>query len=279
MTLAPWLVAATFYFGSPLPNSVVAKAGQGASVGAALTNLTGFFTDTAVFTGLSVCVIAGLVAGVARRVRLEVWPVWGVVYTVAFTVTGAFSDFPWYYTPLLPLFFALAALGLDEAGRLAGRLSGFERRWTRQAGGIATAALVAAVIAGSLPAVIRHRGTLKHWAGGREDLYRRVAQEIRGAGGATGLMAASEIGALGYVHQGPILDLVGLVSPDAIGRSDRENIERTRPAWIVSYDTHLDRHLIETPWFTHRYEPRWRYVVSPDRALVAFARIDTRAVD
>jgi hypothetical protein len=171
ITLLPWLAFATWYFGNPLPTSILAKTAQAESASAALAALGGFFTDSVTFTSLTIFALAGLATGVATRVPLGTWVLWGVVYAGVFTATRHRRSVPW-----------------------------------------------------------------------------------------------------GYFHRGPVLDLVGLVSPEAIGRSDQDNIARARPDWIVTYDTHIDPDLLGTEGFRARYQTRWTYPVADNRSLLVFER-------
>jgi hypothetical protein len=87
-------------------------------------------------------------------------------------------------------------------------------------------------------------------------------------------VAATEIGALGYHYPGRILDLVGLVSPEAISRPAWDVLAERRPRWLVTYDTHFDQRLAASGAFTDAYATRSLLPVGPARQLAVYERRD-----
>ena len=85
-------------------------------------------------------------------------------------------------------------------------------------------------------------------------------------------LGATEIGALGYYYRGPVLDFVGLVSPEVTKRPLSDVLDAVRPCWIVWYDTHLDATLTTAPSFAHNYTIAFRRRVGPERELLVFRR-------
>ncbi len=132
--------------------------------------------------------------------------------------------------------------------------------------------LAAASLAFLLPRLAGDRDAARAQRREREDLYREVALSIPRNPPPLPLLAASEIGVLGYYYPGPILDLVGLVSPQAVGRTDRDKIAAARPAWIVSYDSHLDPALLGSPELARDYELVRSEIISPRRRLLVLRR-------
>ena len=100
----------------------------------------------------------------------------------------------------------------------------------------------------------------------REDLYRDAAEHLRPQLKSGDVVAAPEIGALGYYCDCRILDTVGLVSPEALKyyplptsmysvnyAVPPDLIRDTAPAYVVSLDVFVDRSLISAPWFPQQY--------------------------
>lgn len=133
--LAPWLVFTTLYYGSPIPNTIGAKAA--AAKPELATGWDFLWRDLAPFTtntfivdtplptralqlfALVVAVLA--VAGIARSVRHPGW--WpACVFAIAFAVyklvliPAGYSG--WYVPPWAAMVIVLAAVGLDAAARV-----------------------------------------------------------------------------------------------------------------------------------------------------------------
>jgi hypothetical protein len=78
-----------------------------------------------------------------------------------------------------------------------------------------------------------------------EVLYRQVALDVKEELAATGgRLAAGDIGALGWYTEAPILDLVGLVSPQAT-----EYYPLPDEAYVINYAVSTDYVLAERPEF------------------------------
>jgi hypothetical protein len=274
LVVAPWLVYAWHAFGSPVPQSVRAKAAvHGGDWRSSLANWLSFFGGTSSHRALSLCALAGLALAARGRAWLWLWAFWTAVVSALFIAGGAFNYEVWYYAPLLPPYLALAACGLGgvlaAAGRAALRLP---LPHPRLLGATALALLAAAGLGVLLPRLAADRAAALAQSREREDLYRDAALSLPRGAAPLPLLAASEIGVLGYYYPGPILDLVGLVSPQAVGHSDRDKIAAARPAWIVSYDSHLDPALLRSPELAREYELVRSVTISPRRRLLVLRR-------
>lgn len=236
LTGLPWALFATWYFGSPIPNSVAAKTASyrldplSAFVGLIQHYSTPFFESAwlgvgwqllGLFVYFFLCLLGA--ALVARR-EPRAWPI--VVYPwLYFAVFAAANPllFRWYLAPPLPFYFLLIFTGLAQLG---GSLAALAARWRRRplapAWGSATVGLAgAALLATSLAA-----WTLRPDHGPQRpapqmawhaleliytDIGRRLAPQVTPH---TTVIAAGDIGALGYYSNARILDTVGLISPE-----------------------------------------------------------------
>jgi hypothetical protein len=236
-TLAPWVVFATLYFGSPLPHSIAAKSlAYRLPPGSALVRLlqhfaTPFF-EYLVFPN-SIVLIAcltvylalyttGGLAAIRRDAR--VWPVvlYPLLYSAAFAIANPLI-FRWYLAPPLPFYFLFVLLGLAQ---LAEAL-----KPTRGSGPVACAASLMSrlmlptaclgFLALSLNAWSLRPDHGPKWPAPEmawhqiELLYTRVGQELAPHVTAQTVIAAGDVGALGYYSNARILDTVGLMSPEA----------------------------------------------------------------
>jgi hypothetical protein len=261
LTVLPWAIFALSYFDTLIPSSIAAKAQTRLSAGESLGAFQARF-----WSGIYLLITPAAVAGaaaLATRARPVFLPIalWWIAYSVIFILAGAFGPYPWYFVPLLPIYLACAASAVEYAARMIFRAPLLER--------LAPLAIVpAALLLGSrLPPL---RATLDQWFSGREYLYRYVAERVLDDRGCT--LGATEIGALGYYYRGPILDLVGLVSPEVTRRPMPDVLDAVRPCWIVSYDTHLDPALRTAPAFAGNYIIAFRRRVGPERELLVFRR-------
>lgn len=301
--LAPWLVCATLIFGGPLPQTMVAKAA--AYLVDPLANALALALQPGL-PGLSLLVLAGLpaisgplaVAALAISAAVGLFSArlaWRLVrerqgaalalfpigYVLAYALAGlrGVRMFHWYLVPLVP--FYCAALGLAVERLAASRLLR-GRAWLAY-GGLALWWLPGFALLSTQPS-LPLGFTLE-----RERVYREIAAEYREAWTERTLVAAPEIGTLGYYSRARILDSVGLVSPQSVSlaplppamlASDNAIspalVQAARPDYVVSLDQFVSHSLLPDPWFARHYElvdARPARVWS-SQAVLVFRRVD-----
>jgi len=266
---APWVLFATLYFGSPAPQSMMAKVELGAEdPWLSLRHLAAYFTDLRErwFLLLTLVSLIGLTTSGARKPLARYLLAWAALYAATFTLTNKFLypiwPFEWYFLPLLAPYAILAGLGLLRLAELT-RMSRFR---------FATSALTILILVVFLPVLARQRDELIKIVHGRESLYVELARRLAEYGASEDVVAAPEIGALGYFYSGPILDVNALVSPEAQGRSFLDLVYASRPPWIVSYDTLIPDDLQRAPWFQREYRPVYRLTNWEGRVATLFRR-------
>ena len=231
LVLAPWGLWATLYFGSPIPHSLAAKSlayRQGPTD--ALIRLiqhysTPFFEDLAlgkywrlggvfVYLGLA---LLGTRAALQRNPRAWLLALYPWLYLGVFAAANPLI-FRWYLAPPLPFYFLFILAGL---AKLADDL--FKRPAFLLPSSLLLTTAFALFFLFSLnewtltpdhgpqapaPQMAWHRLEL---------LYTQVAQTLVREQKVTPhtLIAAGDVGALGYYTQARILDTVGLMSPQA----------------------------------------------------------------
>ncbi len=253
----PWTVAAWAYFGSPLPQSMVAKWGLEMQTSrlVGLARFVRYWVDLddrwlAVLTPLAV---VGFVA-LARRRSARPLLLWTAAYVGAFLAANKFlyPDYTeeWYFLPLL-LPYSLAvgagAVGVGDwlqAWAPGGRWAA--RGWASLVGGVLLA--VGALL---LP---RERAELAQAVGGRELMYRAAVDYLGERYGVIDdAIATPEIGAIGFRYPGPLIDLYGLTERDTVGRPWLDILRARTPRWVLWFDTFAPAGLADDAWFQSHY--------------------------
>jgi hypothetical protein len=183
------------------------------------------------------------------------------VVAIAYSVLGV-PLFSWYVLPVeIGLVYGFAFAVGTAARWLARRFPG----WPRLA---RAAAALAAACAVSLPVLLPLAKSSQRWAidfagFGRLNAYRDAAEWIRASTPETASVAYLEIGVLGYYSRRPLLDLLGLVSPESlpyVGARDLLGALRARSTdLVVSRPQSRMRPIVGSPWFQASYEEAARF--------------------
>jgi hypothetical protein len=266
-------LALLWRYGSPLPHSVAAKQVAYRPVGpfenplglllqAGLPGGSTFLVDALPVTATVLLALFGVLALVelTRRglplleQRCVPWlpfAAFTLLYISFYVLVGlrGVRLFNWYLLPLEPLYLLGLAAGLVRLGGL---------RWSWLAAGL---------VLWQLPAVDWHQPFSP--AGEnlvREQLFLEVGRDLAQVLPPTAVVAAPEIGALGYASNLRVLDTVGLVSPAAlayyplpIDRLVTDNavparlIDDQKPEVVVTLDAYAQRTLLLDPTFVGEY--------------------------
>lgn len=291
--LAPWLLYAQLTYGSPLPNTLVAKAGQGLNPDLGGNRLGAFITGGmahaaelyALSPGYALVALLALVGlvDVVRRPR-PWWPLaaWAAAYTVAYALLGVNAS-PWYYPPLWPTLALLAGVGASAAVRL---ITAITRRDTAAA---ASLLLALAVLAPGARAMDRYR-----FRGG-SDYYRSyvtIGEWLRANTPPGSSVALIEIGIIGYTAERTVIDTMGLVTPGMVGHLESWEqtlvyaLARYWPDYAVALRGTAWDGVAARDWFRHAYTEAvripapgpgardatiYRRAIDPDAAALAIA--------
>ncbi len=319
LVVAAWIgvemVLLAMVYGDPLPQSVTAKAGHVYLVAPE----TNFFQHVYLFSGLTPTGVQGFGArglvvspsptlnlialtgfllftalwcvGIVRLVRENpralVIPIYLGIFIFVYSSLGLGGGLmaEWYLVPLIPywlipLMACCATMG-QRASEAPLRVVG------RSLPLVMLALEVTALNLGrnpALPAAI----PLNVW-NERESLYGQAAAFLKGKVAERDLVAASEIGALGYACDCRILDTVGLVSPgletyyplpenQLVGNYaiPTDLILTLKPDYLVTLEVFIRKTLLQDESFRSEYRELWRAPTSAfgSDSLRVFGRVD-----
>ncbi|HXO21808.1 MAG TPA: hypothetical protein VOA87_17985, partial [Thermoanaerobaculia bacterium] len=262
--VAAGLAAAGWTFGAILPNTLLAKHAMAA---AKTGSGTSFWLSTppllerhwgrlwAVIAALGIAGQWPLYRGMGRAGRLLV--LFAFSLGVAYPLLGV-PFFIWYTFPAAFAVLYGAAFFAGWAGRSIGRLAGGRRRWLAAAAG---AALLLPLSLSLLPASCRWLRAYDWFA--YLKTYRRAALFIHQRSAPEDGIAYVEIGVLSYYSRQPVLDLLGLVTPESlpfIARHDLVGAFLAHPTpWVVWHSRGRMTSIVERRWFPRAYEQVARF--------------------
>ena len=255
---APWFLFALFYFGSPFPNSVLAKFHQeGITAGQWLDF---FVTRNPLIMLLWPGFLVGLVHGYRKGCRaVLLLSAWAILYLLFFLVGRPPFLGGWYFPPAALPLFSLAAIGAWWI--LSGILGGVRK---------AAAAAALLIILQALVVLPRSYETVTWNRKVVDTVYRPLGKWIAAETKPDDLIHAPDIGYLGYISRRRILDASALVTPGVreFYASRRDDTDRDiefllakSPDYVVlPIERELYRRFEASGFFSH-YEPVERFRV------------------
>ncbi|MCB0334098.1 MAG: hypothetical protein KDD55_11400, partial [Bdellovibrionales bacterium] len=254
--LAPWYTYHLLTFGEIFPQTLSAKLAQSQ----AKTTLPGeIFLSRGMgrlrpfeFLPLNVTFLIILLIGFvsARKNRFAfLMTLWGVLYTLSYAFLLNAPGYKWYYTPLLIPLGILLSLGIEHllsylaSHRLLFRLGVFF--------------IFILFTSYSMLSVVTRKETF----GTKWFRYKHVAQWMNVHAESNSSLASAEIGILRYYYErGTIVDILGLVTPEAVPyvreRKIGEFIRKIKPDFILTDKPHrkIREAFVEEAWFERTYE-------------------------
>lgn len=283
----PWFVFAWWRFGALLPNSVTAKVGQTRLMPSGelsfFSNLVQRASEWPTpATGALVMLAVALGLGVILWRARSLWwlPGWLIAFTLIYQRLGVVS-FPWYFAPPLVVLDLLAAVG---TGTL---LAALRPPWRglRAVGSLGLLLGVVLLLLGRGQGMEAARLARSGYVAAYRDAGHWLAQHAP----ADATVAAIEIGVIGYLSERPVLDTMGLVSPEMTdhlfgwGETLLYATTSLKPDYIVALrDTAWDS-LVPQWWFEQQYDAvaEWEPVTLYQRrplSAVAPLAVDARFV-
>lgn len=218
----PWLIFSWSYFGSVIPNSVPAKLAL--YLGYNTGTLADRFSDLlGLSSPLGWLSLLGAIWGLTYLLMRVFWGWLEALYIFATLVPLALSHtalFYWYKAPLAPLWILFITAGCAGALHLAGAL--IKQRRVIQ---VSVAAVALTLIPALYGQVERSRKFQQTQAQAYLGQHRRAGEYLAKHAKSGEVVVAEDIGYLGYVFRGTVVDRDGLVSPEAI--SFNRNLDYT----------------------------------------------------
>jgi hypothetical protein len=267
--VSPWLIYAQWRYGSFLPNSASAKIGQTNSmpVGDQNSFLISFWESWSNNLSLAASILVGLLLLCSlvliwyRARELGCLAGWLIAYVAVYTGLNV-ASFPWYFTlPItvatfllaLPIGYLLGEHGLDDPPGQALKL-GKSRYYS-----VVTGTICVLIILGSN---WQRLVTIQQTAApGYNPDYRPAALWLAENTPPEAQITTIEIGVIGYFSQRPILDTMGLVSPEMTNHLlgwGETLVYATQTFWpdyaVIVSNTAWDWMLTQW-WFNEFYRP------------------------
>jgi arabinofuranosyltransferase len=250
------------YYGTPMPNTLGAKAVSVEAAGIAGAGLRFWASGAGALRNhwgaLWPAVALAGAMGTALMIRrgstaFRLLGLYGVAIAAAYPFLGV-PFYPWYAVPTLIALLCGMAWLATESYR-----SAREKRGTVRAGGVlGLAAVGILVLGGPLAGGVRFLRRAD-WPPPHMAVYRVAGDWLRENTPPESSLAYVEIGIVGYYSERYVYDLMGLVSPRAIpyvAKNDVFGAFRLLPTDYVIFHTRgRMRPIVQNPWFKRRYRP------------------------
>lgn len=269
--IGPWVLFSWRYFGSPIPHSIPAKLA-----------LYSHFGTMSVFDNINfvlnlnhplgslltvLCFIGIIYLFAANRYGIceMVW----IVALIDFLAISKTHLFLWYVSPLYPYYFLFVTGGLIY---LMKTTSYFKNRIPATAPYI----IITVTIALLYSSATMH----EHYSAQQETLdriHKSIGLYLAEHVGDDEIVAAEDIGYMGYYSGKKILDRDGLVSPEAVPYNRDEEyfalINDQKPEWVVADPNSPISGFVSDPDFTSLYELIQEFTSDSDITYQVFRRI------
>lgn len=291
----PWIVFAWSYYGSPVPNTILAKsagfaywwqrdsslafwlAGAGyhtwvsilAPLGPAFagngTNFVKLFDPGFLAGAMTLMILVGFAASCRRAVAAEVRVLYAFFWVfLAYFVFLVPAFFGWYVVPFMAVCVILAAHGI---GALLARVPRLAPR-----AGIAVAAVYLAAIAGILPLTFHGERNIQRLV--EQPVRIAIGEYLRASSPPTATAGGEPLGFVGYYSRRAYYDYPGLASRRVVDflrasgkRSLYAMLMHFHPDYLVLRDFEIDGFGADRPWLDRNYRVDRRFSVSEsDRA-------------
>jgi hypothetical protein len=234
--ITPWLGWAAWYFGNPIPVTAGAKATvygwryRGQFLPLLPKFIRSFFGNPASAL-ITLAALLGLRLAL-RKDRSALLPpiLWFALYWGLFLWSKVLL-FPWYYVPTMPVYGALAAIGITA---IAARIGG---RWPQKTQ-IAAASGLAALFA--VPAVAICFITMRSEQVMEDNLRKPIGLWLKTNSKPGDTVMLEPLGYIGYYSQRHMIDTVGLVAPQVLPYWNARNAypfvdiaQAFKPDWCV----------------------------------------------
>jgi hypothetical protein len=269
--LGPWCAFAWYYFGSPIPNSIPAKLALYSrfGTGSILDNLVYLLAWHNLFGWV---VMLAAIAGAWWLNKKQNYGKLVIVWLLAMICFFTFSRtrlFFWYVGPLYPVYLLLASAALPM---LLSRVSESTTAWLKDRSATVTAVVCVVLglilLAGSYRPVTYYRQYQKALSA----MHQQIGFYLFAHSYPQALVAAEDIGYMGYYSERRILDRDGLVSPQVHSYNRRgayrDAVLDNAPDYVVTAKSSPISGFVSDSVFLRQYEMEaefgsgeWSYVL------------------
>jgi hypothetical protein len=279
LVVAPWFLFAIAFYGNPLPQSVAAKTlayrlSPEAGLGRFIQHFSVPFFESDVLDPAGLIrlvvyltlVLAAMLTAFRREPRSLPFLAYPWLYAAAFIVANPLI-FRWYLAPPLPAYMLGILLGIHQIlNTRYPMLKPGIRYWVL--GAVVVVYLVTSLRAWTLrPDHGPDRPTPEMAFIKLELLYHQVAADLEPFINTNTVIAAGDIGALGYDTGARILDTLGLISPQTVRyypldpsvyvinyAMPPQLILDQQPDWVVSPEVYIRNGLLKEAHFQAQYQ-------------------------
>ena len=240
LIVSAWLLFAHAYYGTPLPSTAATKTGWGGREWVYLSRLWDrglaltFGVETASALAMGLAAWGAVVVFLDERLRvLRTVVVWIVLHVGAYTAMRIVWPHHWYYYPVTVGVIVLFAVGAVDLGRrIAARVVLTRRGAALIRWGLALSLIAA--WASSVGELASFRRTIAHefFVGGRDLLYRDLAQWLRANTDPDVRVAIAEPGTVAFYSDRTMVDLLGLVTPQ-VGVAMKHERGQALVRWVL----------------------------------------------
>ncbi|MFH1484552.1 MAG: hypothetical protein ABIH46_00630, partial [Chloroflexota bacterium] len=208
LVLLPWIVFATTYFGSPLPNTLAAKA-QTVSPTLLIAHLADIPGQYVAWNPLYMIVPVALAFSLRRSMNLVPWA-WILAILLGYVVVAPFLQF-WYVSSLVPMLGVLVGRGLVEMRDYTSLVLGENKRFTGKVVSVFLVLLLAPIPLKAGWDCLHLIRTPPH-----NITYENIGVWLRANVPDDALVMAEDVGIIGYLSGKRMLDTFALVSPQML---------------------------------------------------------------
>ncbi|MEE9442532.1 MAG: hypothetical protein V3V99_07680 [candidate division Zixibacteria bacterium] len=252
LPVAAWLIFSQVYFGSIIPHSIPAKLALYSRFGTmSFWNSIVFLMGWHNLFGIAMFIIALTGAHwLYYRRRFGLLEIIWIAAMILFYSTGKTHLFLWYIAPIYPVYILIASAAIPY---LFGKIE-----WAKNNSGPSVMIVASLTVATLLYANYAPLISFKNQQTTHKEIHKSIGKYLKFHAGANDVIAAEDIGYIGYFSQKKILDRDGLISPQAVpyNRDGRylEFILDYNPDWVVASPQSEISGFLNDDLFSERYE-------------------------
>ncbi len=271
LLFVPWMLFAWSYFGSFIPHSIPAKLALYAHFGSSpwYTNLIELlWLNTPVGWLLLIASIIGLRWLLRTQNTGRLATIWLVIFFAFFTFSNTHLFF-WYVAPIYPIYLLIASAAAPF----------FASRYACSPNTQKKLSLVAIILSGLLLLAADHFPATSYQAQATalSQQHALIGHYLRTHAKDTDIVAAEDIGYIGYISKLRIIDRDGLVSPEVVPYNRigdyKGVVVAFQPDWVVAAQNSPISGFINDMDFTAKYALTERFSAANQSDYLLFKRI------